>query len=90
MMKSNLQELGDVPVRCIVGAQDVRDAFLDPAARLTDRLRERGVHADLHVIDGMGHALAEEPGVEPAPQTAHAAEVDALAVAWLAQAFESA
>jgi hypothetical protein len=31
----------------------------------------------------MGHALAEEPGTEPAPQTAHAAEVDRRAVAWL-------
>jgi hypothetical protein len=30
----------------------------------------------------MGHALAEEPGVEPAPQTAHAVKVDALAVEW--------
>ncbi|HEY2224969.1 alpha/beta hydrolase [Actinomycetospora sp.] len=83
-------ELGDVPVRCIVGARDAAEAFLYPAGRLRDLLRERGVDADLHVIDGMGHALAEEPGVEAAPQTAHAAQVDALAVAWLAQAFELA
>ncbi|MDQ3455639.1 MAG: hypothetical protein M3513_09325, partial [Actinomycetota bacterium] len=39
--------------------------------------------AELIVIDGMGHALAEEPGTEPAPQTAHAAEVDEHAVRWL-------
>jgi predicted esterase len=83
-------ELGDVPVRCIVGAQDAAEAFLDPAARLRDLLVARGVHADLHVVEGMGHALAEEPGVEPAPQTAHAAEVDRLAVDWLAQALELA
>ena len=83
-------ELGDVPVRCIVGAQDAAEAFLEPAGRLCDVLVERGVHADLHTIEGMGHALAEEPGLESAPQTPHAAEVDRLAVAWLAQAFELA
>lgn len=83
-------ELGDTPVRCIVGAQDAAEAFLYPAGRLRDLLRERGVRSDLHVIDGMGHALAEEPGVEPAPQTPQAAQVDALTVAWLAQAFEPA
>lgn len=83
-------ELGDLPVRCIIGSQDAAEAFLYPAGRLRDLLRERDVEADLHVIDGMGHALAEEPGVEPAPQTAHAAQVDRLAVEWLAQAFELA
>jgi hypothetical protein len=30
----------------------------------------------------MEHALAEEPGIEPAPQTPHAAAVDRLAVKW--------
>ncbi|NMO94061.1 alpha/beta hydrolase [Actinomycetospora sp. TBRC 11914] len=83
-------ELGDTAVRCIVGAQDAAEAFLYPAGRLRDLLRERGVPADLQVIDGMGHALAEEPGVEPAPQTPHAAQVDRLAVEWLAQALELA
>jgi hypothetical protein len=35
------------------------------------------------VVAGMGHALAEEPGVEAAPQTPAAAEVDRLASEWL-------
>ena len=83
-------ELGDLAVRCIVGEQDAAEAFLYPAGRLRDLLRERGVRADLHVVRGMGHALAEEPGLEPAPQTEHAAQVDRLAVEWLAQAFELA
>ena len=78
------------PVRLIVGADDDADAFLHPAEDLRDTLTARGTAADLHVIEGMGHALAEEPGVEPAPQTAHAAQVDRLAVAWLAQALELA
>jgi dienelactone hydrolase len=83
-------EFGGVPVRCIVGAQDAAEAFLYPAGRLRDLLRERGVPADLRVVDRMGHALAEEPGLEPAPQTPHAAQVDRFAVEWLAQALELA
>jgi len=78
------------PVRLVVGADDDADAFLHPAEDLRDALTARGTAADLHVIEGMGHALAEEPGLDPAPQTAPAAEVDRLAVAWLAQAFELA
>jgi hypothetical protein len=41
--------------------------------------------ADVVVVDGMGHALAEEPGVEAAPQTPHAAEADAHTAAWFRQ-----
>jgi hypothetical protein len=33
-------------------------------------------------VPGMGHAFADEPGVEPAPQTPDAAAVDHLAVQW--------
>ncbi|NED99048.1 alpha/beta fold hydrolase [Phytoactinopolyspora halotolerans] len=35
------------------------------------------------VVHGMAHAIADEPGMEPAPQTPHAAEVDRHAVDWL-------
>ena len=34
-------------------------------------------------VPEMGHALGDEPGVQPAPQTPAAAEVDRLAVDWL-------
>jgi pimeloyl-ACP methyl ester carboxylesterase len=34
-------------------------------------------------IPGLGHGLAEEPGLEPAPQTAGAAQVDEVVGAWL-------
>jgi pimeloyl-ACP methyl ester carboxylesterase len=78
------------PVRLVVGADDNADAFLHPAEHLRDALTAGGTAADLHVIEGMGHALAEEPGLDPAPQTAPAARVDALAVAWLGQALELA
>jgi hypothetical protein len=34
-------------------------------------------------VPGLGHALAEEPGIDPAPQTPGAAQVDELVGAWL-------
>ncbi|MEJ2871687.1 alpha/beta hydrolase [Actinomycetospora sp. OC33-EN08] len=83
-------EFGATPVRCIVGGDDDLDAFLYPSGRLRDMLREQGNRADLRVVNDMGHALAEEPGVDPAPQTAAAREVDALTVEFLAQCLELA
>ncbi len=80
-----------LPVRLVVGAARRRRRVPSPGEDGSATCsRARGTAADLHVIEGMGHALAEEPGVEPAPQTPHAAQVDQLAVAWLAQAFELA
>jgi pimeloyl-ACP methyl ester carboxylesterase len=74
-------ELGELPVRLVVGAEDDADAFLHPAEALVKALPV----GDVVVVPGMGHALAEEPGLAPAPQTPHAAEVDAHAVAWFRQ-----
>ncbi|AYY12394.1 alpha/beta hydrolase [Actinobacteria bacterium YIM 96077] len=79
-------EAGEPAVLLAVGEQDDADGFRVPAAALREKLRE--LYADderieLVEIAGMGHALAEEPGVEPAPQTRYAAEVDRQAVAWL-------
>jgi hypothetical protein len=39
----------------------------------------------LTFVDGMAPAFADEPGIEPAPQSAHAIEIDRLTVDWLAQ-----
>ncbi|WP_243741814.1 alpha/beta hydrolase [Actinomycetospora succinea] len=75
-------KLGTTPTLLVVGAEDEPTAFLEPAR---DLVAGADGPADLVVIDGMGHALAEEPGLEPAPQTPHAAEVDAHAVAWFRQ-----
>ncbi|MDD7968893.1 alpha/beta hydrolase [Actinomycetospora lemnae] len=75
-------ELGTTPLRLIVGSEDDPSAFLEPARDLAEAVAGP---ADVVVVDGMGHALAEEPGLEPAPQTPHAAEVDAHAVAWFRQ-----
>jgi hypothetical protein len=54
---------------------------LGPAAELHEAL---GEHAALVTVPGMAHALADEPGVDPAPQVPHAATVDRHASAWLA------
>jgi dienelactone hydrolase len=64
-------------IRMIIGADDeqaiVRSALTVAAA----------VGADVKLLDGMGHALAEEPGIEAAPQTEVAKRVDPLAAEWL-------
>ncbi len=56
------------------------------AAELRQALARRygdSSRVELVEVKGMGHALAEEPGIEPAPQTPAAVEVDRLAVQWL-------
>lgn len=61
-----------------IGAED--EAYIrEPADALKAALGERG---ELVTIPGLAHALAEEPGVDPAPQTTHAAAVDAEFTAW--------
>lgn len=77
---------GQPAVLLVVGAEDDDEGFRAPAERLRAELAARYVEptrAHVAVVPGMAHALADEPGDEPAPQTAHAAEVDRLAVAWL-------
>jgi pimeloyl-ACP methyl ester carboxylesterase len=71
-------------VLLVVGEQD-DVAFHESAAELRAALRERysgDDRAQVRTIPGMGHALADEPGMDPAPQTPHAAAVDRHAVEW--------
>ncbi|NDL57829.1 alpha/beta hydrolase family protein [Phytoactinopolyspora mesophila] len=73
-------------VLLVVGEDDDADAFAKPASALREALDGHGDvpgRTDLVTIAGMGHALAEEPGMEPAEQTPHAREVDRHAVEWL-------
>ena len=56
------------------------------ARRLQSELRQRygdPQRAGLMSIPGMKHAFADEPGIEPAPQTAEAKLVDAAVTDWL-------
>jgi alpha-beta hydrolase superfamily lysophospholipase len=82
---SDFVRAGQPAVRLIVGANDDRDGFIEPVKRLHSALAERysdPTRVDLIVVPGMAHALAEEPGIAPAPQTPHAAAVDQHTTAW--------
>ncbi|MHA6617094.1 alpha/beta hydrolase family protein [Pseudonocardia sp. DLS-67] len=68
----------------VVGEDDDEQGFRAPARKLRDALARR-VRAELVVVPGMPHALAEEPGIEPAPRLPAAAEADRLAVDWFAR-----
>jgi len=64
-------------IRIIVGADD-EQAIVSSALTVA-----AAIGADLQLLDGMEHALAEEPGIEPAPQTEVAKRVDPIAAEWL-------
>ncbi|MEV4412560.1 alpha/beta hydrolase [Catellatospora sp. NPDC049609] len=72
----------DRPLLMVVGEEDEKDAFRDPAERLWAALP---AGASLVTVPGLGHALAEEPGIDAAPQTAHAAQVDSILTDWLSR-----
>jgi pimeloyl-ACP methyl ester carboxylesterase len=77
---------GQPAVLLVVGGDDDADGVLTPAAQLRDALAARYRHpenAALVTVPGMPHALADEPGIEPAVQNAHAAQADRHAVEWL-------
>jgi hypothetical protein len=77
-------------VLIVVGSED-DPGIVEPAKALASRLSNdtqfRG-RSRIEVIPGMAHALSDEPGFEPAPQTTHAAAVDGMASAWFADAFD--
>lgn len=77
-------ELAGTAILAVVGGDD-DPTFCDAAGRLVAALRDAGTPAELVVVPRMGHALAEEPGTRPAPQTAHARIVDGHAAAWFAR-----
>jgi pimeloyl-ACP methyl ester carboxylesterase len=72
-----------VPTLLVVGADDDKDGIIHPAEQLRDTLTDHRVDASLVRIPGMAHALTDEPGLEPAPQTASAAAVDEAVTRWL-------
>jgi len=77
--------VGQPAVRLIAGGEDAPE-ILEPAQQLRSALAEGyddPARVDVVVVDGMGHELAAEPGIEPEPQNADAAAVDRHAVDWL-------
>jgi alpha-beta hydrolase superfamily lysophospholipase len=74
------------PPILILQGEDDDAAFVTDTAELYDLLREsyRSPEAvRLIRIPGLAHALADEPGVEPAPQSAGAAAADTAVTDWL-------
>lgn len=66
------------------GAED-DPAFAQQTQRLQTALLQRYCDPQrvaVTNIPGMGHAFAEEPGIDPAPPTAQAQHVDAVVTAW--------
>lgn len=76
---------GEPAVLLVVGAEDLVDGFREPAYQVQRALAEcygDPSRTEVRLVDGMAHALADEPGLEAAPQTPQAAQVDAIATAW--------
>jgi pimeloyl-ACP methyl ester carboxylesterase len=69
---------GRAPLLVVSGELDHPGLRADALA-LADALGDRG---ELLTIPGLAHPLAEEPGIEPAPQLPVAKEVDAALTAW--------
>jgi pimeloyl-ACP methyl ester carboxylesterase len=73
----------DAAIQLVVGEDDDEENIRRPAEQLWHTLSERAPDRTALVsIPGMAHALAEEPGLEPAPQTSHAAQVDSATTGW--------
>ncbi|MFC4374982.1 prolyl oligopeptidase family serine peptidase [Nocardia halotolerans] len=72
------------PVLLVSGELD-HPAFRADAGALVDALRERYTHPDaveLTNVANLAHPLAEEPGLEPAPQLPTAEAVDEILTEW--------
>lgn len=73
----------DAAVLLVVGALDDQEGIRAPAEELWQVLsRHAPDRTALTSIPGMAHALAEEPGLVPGPQTPHAARVDTVVAGW--------
>lgn len=73
------------PALLMITGDDDDRAFPRQVERLQAELRDR-YHDPRRVavtsIPGMGHAFADEPGIEPAPQTPEAKLIDAAISDW--------
>lgn len=76
----------DAATLLVIGAGDDEQGFHAPARELHEALAQRSTAPTALVeIPEMAHALADGPGLEPAPQNAQAAHVDAAVVQWFRQ-----
>ena len=72
-------DVPDVPLLLVSGEQDHAEIRADAVA-LVDAL---GPRAELVTVPGVPHPLADEPGLEPAPQQPRARAVDEVLTRWL-------
>jgi alpha-beta hydrolase superfamily lysophospholipase len=73
----------DAAVLLVAGALDDEEGIRAPAEQFWHVLsRHAPDRTALSSIPQMAHALAEEPGLDPAPQTPHAARVDTVVTGW--------
>jgi dienelactone hydrolase len=73
------------PALLLVSGELDHPAFRTDAAALVDALREQYQHPDdveLTTVPDLPHPLAEEPGLEPAPQLPQAKVVDEILTQW--------
>lgn len=70
--------IGRAPLLVVSGELD-HPALRADAIDLVDAI---GQAAELHSIPGLAHPLADEPGIDPAPQLPHARAVDTALIAW--------
>jgi pimeloyl-ACP methyl ester carboxylesterase len=70
------------PTLLVVGADDDHEGIARPAEELAAALSTDHIEAAITRVPNMGHALADEPGLEPAPQTPAATAVDDVVSAW--------
>ncbi|MEV0247887.1 prolyl oligopeptidase family serine peptidase [Nocardia sp. NPDC050712] len=71
------------PLLVVSGELDA-PSFRADAADLVAALRTRGAAAELETVADLAHPLAEEPGLEPAPQLPIAKTVDDILTSWFA------
>jgi dienelactone hydrolase len=76
------------PALLVISGEDDDPEFRGDAEALERELASRyrdAARLRRQSVPGMPHHLAEPPGIEPAPQNAHAATVDAAFTSWFAK-----
>ncbi|NKY35644.1 prolyl oligopeptidase family serine peptidase [Nocardia speluncae] len=79
------------PLLVVSGEEDHPDLRADAAA-LVDTLRHRSAqpdNAELVSVPNLAHPLADEPGLEPAPQSSEAKTVDDILTQWFRRQLSS-
>jgi pimeloyl-ACP methyl ester carboxylesterase len=73
----------DVDTLLVIGEEDDREGIHEPAEALAAALAgDDPERASVVRIPELAHALAEEPGLDPAPQSEPAAHVDRVVAEW--------